>query len=395
MKKRLFIIVPIVVVILVTATAILFVQRGPADGRIRLSGNIDLTQADLAFKIPGRLKQRLVDEGDPVSRGQRLAVLDDADQQLQVQKAVADLNYSSSVLAELEAGSRPEEIARAEARVRQARFALDELQNGSRVQEIAEAEADLRRAKADEQSADSQLELARADFARYKAVFEKAGISKQDFDTYRTRLDTAKNAAAAAVSRRQAAAQRLSLRREGSRREQISQARSALAQAEADDALIKAGPRQEVIDQARAKNAGARTGLAIARQQLADTQLFAPFDAVVLSKSAEPGTYLNPGNPVMTVGDLKNVWLRAFVDESDLGRIRLNQSAAVTVDAYPGRQWHGRVSFISSVAEFTPRSVQTFKERTNLVYRIKIQVDNADGALKPGMPADAVIEAVP
>lgn len=395
MKKRLRIIIPIAVIALAAIAWNHFFQEKDGTGRIRLSGNIDVTQVDLAFKVPGRLSLRLVDEGDRVGQGQRLAVLDDTDQQLQWQKASADVDYASSVLAELSAGSRPEEIKRAQARVSQASFALSDLQSGSRVQEIAEAEADLHRAVADERTALSQLELARADFARYEAVFKDGGISRQAFDTYRTQRVAAQNAAAAATSRRQAASQRLSLRREGSRQEQVSQARAALDQAEADYALIKSGPRQEAIDQARARKAAALAGLAIARQQLAETELFCPFDGVVLSTSAEPGAYLNPGTTVLTVGDIQGVWLRAFIDETILGRIRLGQAAKVTIDAYPDRSWKGRISFISSEAEFTPRSVQTFEERTNLVYRIKVNLDNPDGVLKPGMPADAVIEAAP
>ena len=396
MKKRLRIILPIAMVALAAIIVWnLIVKENNGTGQILLSGNIDVTQVDLAFKIPGRLSRRLVDEGDRVENGQRLAVLDDTDQQLQGKKASADVDYASSVLAELSAGSRPEEVKRAQARVNQARFALNELQSGSRLQEIAEAEADLQRARAEERTTQSQLELAQADFARYEAVFKEGGISRQTFDVYRTRLVSARNASESAASRRQAAGQRLSLRREGSRREQISQARSALAQAEADYALVKAGPRQEAIDQARARKAAAQAGLAIARQQLAETELFSPFEGVVLSTSAEPGSYLNPGTTALTVGDINGVWLRAFVSESDLGRIRLGQSAEVTVDAYPERRWNGRISFISSTAEFTPRSVQTFKERTNLVYRIKIELENPDGVLKPGMPADAVVEAAP
>ncbi len=395
MKKRLRIIIPVAVVVLAIILWRVILEKNGTDGQILLSGNIDVTQVDLAFKISGRLSQRLVEEGDRITGNQRLAVLDDTDQQLQYQKAAADLEFASSVLAELLAGSRPEEIERARARVSQARFVLSDLQNGSRVQEIAEAEAELQRAMADQRTAQSQLELARADFSRFEAVFKDGGISRQSFDTNRTHLVAARNAADAAASRQQAAAQRLSLRREGSRREQVNQARSALAQAEADYALIKAGPRAEAIDQARARKASAQAGLALARQQLAETELFCPFDGVVLSTSAEPGRYLNPGSTVLTVGDIQGVWLRAFVTETDLGRIKLGQPASVSVDAYPERRWDGRVSYISSAAEFTPRSVQTAKERTNLVYRVKIQLDNPDGTLKPGMPADAVIEAAP
>jgi len=393
MKKKLIIIVPVAAILV--AIAVWHFLLAPKNGResIALSGNIDVTQVDLAFKIPGRLSRRLVEEGDNVTSGQRMAKLDDTDQRLQLQKALADMDYASAVLAELEAGSRPDEIRRARAAVEQARFNLNELQNGSRDQEIAEAEADLARTMADERTAKSQLTLAKNDFSRYEAVFADGGISRQAFETYRTRLDSAVNAAAAAISRRQAAEQRLSLRREGSRKERIRQARSALAQAEANYALVKAGPRQEAIDQARAQKQAAGAALAVARQQLTETELFASFDGVVLSTSAEPGSYLNPGSPVLTVGDIANVWVRAFVSETDLGRIRLNQKAEVTVDAYADRSWKGRVSYISSAAEFTPRSVQTTEERTNLVYRVKIQLSNPDGVLKPGMPADAVIEA--
>ncbi len=395
MKKRLRIIIPVAVVVLAVVGWNLWIQSNGNDQTIQLSGNVDVTQVDLAFNIPGRLSRRLVDEGDTVKSGQRLALLDDTDQRLEVQRAQAEADYASAVLAELEAGSRPEEIQRAEAAVAKARFALDELQSGSRSQEIAEAEADLKRALANERAANSQLALAKSDFERYQAVFADGGISQQTFDTYRTRLDSAKGTASAATSQRQAASQRLSLRREGSRTERIRQARSVLTQAEADYALVKAGPRQEAIDQARAKKDAALAALSLTRQRLADTELLSPFDGVVLNTSAEPGSYLNPGGSVLTVADIKNVWVRVFISETDLGRIRLGQDAKVTVDAYPNRSWKGRVSYISSAAEFTPRAVQTLKERTNLVYRIKIQLDNVDGALKPGMPADALIEAAP
>jgi HlyD family secretion protein len=394
-KKRLRIIAVIVVIILAVTGWQLFLKKRSNENRLRLSGNIDVTQVDMAFKIPGRLSQRLVDEGDRVARGQRLGMLDDTDQNFQLQKATADADYATAILAERDAGSRPEEIRRSEARVRQARFTLSELLNGSRAQEIAEAEAGLKQAAAAERSAESELSLTRNDFKRYEAVYKEGGISRQTFETYRTRLTTAENAATAATSQRQAAEQRLSLRREGTRQERIRQARSALAQAEAEFALTKAGPRKEAIDQARAKKVAALAALAMARQQVADTELFAPFDGVILSTSAEPGSYLNPGSTVLTIGDIRNAWLRVFVAEADLGRIRLGQSAEVSVDAYPERSWKGRITYISSAAEFTPRSVQTNKERTNLVYRLKIQLDNTDGVLKPGMPADAVIEVGP
>ena len=396
MKKRLRILIPVlIVVVLAIAIWNLVLKKDGNDGSIDLSGNIDVTQVDMAFKISGRLDRRLVDEGDPVMSGQALAVLDDTDAALALKKAEAEADYAGAVVAELVAGSRPEEVERAEARAQQARFALDELEGGSRTQEIAEAEAALRQARADERTAQSRLALAQSDYHRYKEVYATGGVSRQTFDTYQTGLEAAENAVTAAESRRQAAQQQLSLRREGSRTERIRQARAALAQAEAELALVRKGPRDEAIAQARARNAAAQAGVAMARQRLADCRLVAPFDAVVLSTSAEPGAYLNPGTPVLTIGDIKNAWLRAFVAERDLGRIRIGQTASVSVDGNAERTWKGRISFISAEAEFTPRTVQSPEERTNLVYRIKIQLENPDGLLKPGMPADAVVEVAP
>jgi HlyD family secretion protein len=347
----------------------------------------------MAFKIAGRLALRLVDEGDQIQRGKLVAQLDDTDQQLQASRAEADLAYATSILTELQNGSRPEEIKRASARVQQARFALAELESGSRLQEIALAEADLARALAGQATAMSRQSLAQAEFERYEAVYNEGGVSRQAFDAYRTQYDAAKNNYKDAVARVAASRQALSLIKEGPRSEQIRQARAVLAQSEADYALVKAGPRLETIAQARARVTAARQSLNLFKQQLADTRITAPFDGVVLSKSAEPGAYLSPGSPVVTVAQLDRVWLRAFVSEKDLGRIRLGQASDVFIDAYPDKTYHGRVSFISSQAEFTPKSVQTFEERVNLMYRVKIDLDNPEGELKPGMPADAQIKA--
>jgi HlyD family secretion protein len=117
-------------------------------------------------------------------------------------------------------------------------------------------------------------------------------------------------------------------------------------------------------------------------------------DAVVLSISAEPGEYLNPASPVMILGELSKPWLRAYIPESHLGKIQLNQEVSVTTDSFPEKSYKGRVSYISSQAEFTPKTVQTFEERVKLMYRIKVELENPDNELKPGMPADGTISLV-
>jgi HlyD family secretion protein len=184
----------------------------------------------------------------------------------------------------------------------------------------------------------------------------------------------------------------MSLTKEGYRKEQIEQARAAMVQAKAQYDLVKAGPRKEDIDQGRSRLEQAKASLRAAEVQLSYATVYAPLSGVVLSKNIEPGEYVAPGTAVVTVGDLVNVWLRAYIDGPDLGRVKVGQRARITTDTYPGKIYDGRVSFIASEAEFTPKSVQTQKERVRLVYRIKIDITNTKMELKPGMPADGVIE---
>ena len=332
----------IILVLIAAALGVYVVMQDDTDHSTTLvaSGTIEVTEVVLSFKIAGRLQERLVDEGERVIAGQLVARLDRTDQELAVRQARARVAYAAAV--------------------------LDELEHGSRAQEIADAEAELQRAKAGVKTTLAQLEQARADEERYKALYSRGVVSARTYETIHTAYETALSAYDEAKARVASARERLSLRREGPRAEEIAQ-----AQAQLD------------VDQET---------LAQARQQLAYTDLIAPVDGVVLSKAAEPGEYLTQGSPVVTVGNLDRVWLRAYVNETDLGRIRLNVPVSVTTDTYPGKRYEGRISFISDSAEFTPKSVQTFEERVKLMYRIKVDLANPDHELKPGMPADAHID---
>jgi HlyD family secretion protein len=175
------------------------------------------------------------------------------------------------------------------------------------------------------------------------------------------------------------------------------QTRAALKKANAvierDQALELSAERQ--VELAKANIQNAEEVLKLAGIVLEYTVLPAPFDGVVTVRQAELGEIMVPGTPVMTLADLDHIWLRAYINETDIGKIRLDQAATVKTDTYPGKSYKGRVSFISSSAEFTPKSVETHAERVTLVYRIKIDIDNPTHELVPGMPADAVLEAQP
>ncbi len=324
-KRRLAVIAAVIVI---AAAVAYLVDRRSRDrkGTVRVSGNIELIAVEASFKVPGRVKERPVDEGEMVRPGQLIARLDSEDFEQEVSRARSETEAMRAVLAELEAGSRREEIAQAQA-------ALDR----------AEAEA-------------KRLDT---EYRREKALFAKEGIPQRELDTARTGYETSQAAA--------------------------KEAREAFI-------LVRKGPRQERIDQARARLREAEAAQAQAETRLGYTTLTAPLAGLVLSKNVEPGEQVAVGTPVITIGDINNTWLRAYIAETDLGRIKVGQKARVRTDTWPGKVYDGWVSFISPEAEFTPKNVQTEKERVKLVYRIKITIPNPLMELKPGMPADAEIE---
>ena len=344
---------------------------------IRLSGNIEAVEVAISFKIPGRVDKRYVDEGQPVYEGKPVAQLETADLQADVALRRAELQAAQAALAELTAGSRPDEIAASLAAMQKAQANYHELKNGSRPQEIAASEAEFHAAEVDrdrlKRDLDRDEQVRRADAGTIAAE----------------QLDQARAAYRMADERYLQAMKRYELVKEGPRQEEIAQAKAAMEQAQAQYRLVAEGPRKEVIDQARARLAQAKASLSAAETRLGYATVVSPLTGVVLSKNTEPGEYVAPGTPVVTVADIENLWLRAYVDDCDLSNVALGAEAKITTDARPGKVYPGRVSFISAEQEFTPKSVQTNRERVKFVYRIKIDVKNPDRELKPGMPADA------
>jgi len=234
--------------------------------------------------------------------------------------------------------------------VRQSNLALTLA--GTREQEIKAAQQNMLDAKAD-------LEEKQIDADRAQKLFAKDEETAQERDLAATALKRSQATYAAAQQRYNEAV-------EGSRKEDIAIAQANLKQAQTD--------------------------LGLSQVDLGYTVLRSPFTGVITVREAELGEVVAPGTPIVTLADLDHVWLRAYIAETDLGRIRWGQDATITTDIYPGKKYHGRISFISPSAEFTPKSVQTTTERVTLVYRIKIDLDNPNHELKPGMPADAHVD---
>jgi len=352
-----------------------YTRRNP--GLIRVSGTVEVTEAEVSFKIPGRVVERAVDEGETVKAGQIVARLESTELAQEVALRRAEAQAAQAALAEFEAGARPEEIAQAQAAAEQAKARLDEMLAGSRPQELAAAEAALRRARA-------EAERARLDAERYEGLFKKQIISAQQYEAACTAHESA-------AARQREAEEQYKLVREGPRPEQIAQARAAWLQAQERFELVRKGPRREQIDQARARYEQAKQALAVAETRLGYATLASPLSGLVLAKHVEPGEFVAAGTPIVTVGDLEHPWVRAYIQETDLARVKVGQRVRVTNDTFPGKFYDGRVTFIASQAEFTPKNVQTEKERVKLVYRVKVEIANPHMELKPGMPVDAEI----
>lgn len=355
---------------------------------VRVSGNIELTQVNISFKIPGRLVERAVNEGDPVRKGQVVARLDKEQLLAQRARAQAALDASESMLVQqrtavaLQSETLEGQLQQRSAEVKAAEARLAELLAGSRTQEKEQARAALDRAQ-------TEYERAARDWKRAQTLFQNEDISAADHDQFRARFETAE-------AQLKSAKEQLALVLEGPRTENIDQARAMLGQARAALRLAEAQRlelkrRKEELVTREADIAGRRADLKVIETQLGDADAASPIDGVALVKAAEPGEVLAAGTTVLTVGDLAHPWVRAYIGERDLGRVKIGSKAKVATDSFPGKTYEGRVSFIASEAEFTPKQIQTTEERAKLVYRVKIEVDNPHGELKSNMPADAEI----
>lgn len=324
-KKKRLIMLGMAVLVVIAILLVRYRMQGEPENELRLSGNVEVTEANLGFKSPGRVVELLVEEGDQVQTGQAIARLESIEAEAVAAQNKSALQEASARLAELRAGSRTQEIAQATAQV---------------AAQVAE------------------LGRVQKDFERAEMLFRNGAISASQHDSAKSAYET--------------------------RTAQHKNAQETLS-------LVKEGPRQEDIRVAEHRQAQARAALEAAEQRLKDTVLTAPMAGVVLRKNVELGETVAPGVSVYTIGDLKSPWIKVYVPERSIGRVKLGQDARVTTDSFPGKTYKGKVSFISSEAEFTPKQVQTQEERVKLVFGVKVIADNERDELKPGMPADVTI----
>ena len=318
-----------VLIVVAVAAAVSVYTFWPERGaeQTKLFGNVDIRQVSLSFTQSERVTAVNVEEGDVVKAGQIIARLDDTVANLELAQANAQIAAQEALVAKLQAGSRPQEIAQAKAVVAQQQANVD----------IASAR--LKRL----QSVDSKT--------------QGKGVSQQDIDEAR---------------------------------DQVVALQAALAQAKASLALVEEGPRKEDIDQARAQLQVLTSQQALLAEQVSRTVLLAPSDGEVRARLMEPGDLATPQRPVITLALTSPKWIRVYINETQLATTRVGEAVDVQVDGL-NKTIKGTISFISSVAEFTPKNVQTEDLRTSLVYEVRVRVDDADNTLKLGMPATVML----
>jgi len=292
------------------------------------------------IKVSGNIETTEVDVGFKISG--RI---------VQLSAKEGDWVEQGKIIARLDDEDLRQRFELAQATLRSAQVRLEKLLTGSRPEEVKEAEANLQQAQFDFENKKTQYE-------RMKNLFERGVIPRETLDNAEARF-------------------------------KIS--RAALEGATEIYKKVKEGPRKEDIEDGKAQVEQARASLKLAGTQLGYTILRSPISGIVLVKSGEVGEVVNPGTTILTLADVRNVWLKAYIPETDLSRVRWGQEVVVTTDLQPRKEYKGKISFISSQSEFTPKQIQTEKERVTLVYRIKVDIPNPNHELKPGMPADGKI----
>jgi len=385
LKKRLILII-FLALLLGVGSLVYWGQRKERSRELYYSGTIEATQANLAFQVSGRVKDVFFDEGQAVEKNQLLAVLEPEEFIAQRDQAQADLIRSQENLKQLETLLElnrkvlPSEVDKAEAGARALQSQLAELEAGYRVQEVEQARYAYEQAQ-------FALEEARKNKTRFDRLFERKIIAEKDKDATDLKYETA-------LKDYERANKAYELLKEGYRKESIEIARSKLSEGQAAlkqarDNLKKIEATESEVKAAEAQVLSAQAALELANILLKHTELRSPFKGILVSRNVEPGEVVSPGQEVLSLADLSKVDLKVFVDETEIGKIRPGQMVEVKIDTFPSKTYSGHISFISPEGEFTPKIIQTHKERVKLVYLVKVTIPNPNLELKPGMPADA------
>jgi multidrug resistance efflux pump len=344
---------------------------------LQLPGVVEIQEVRLGSKIGGRVAEVLIEEGDLVEAGQVLVRLEVPELEAQREQWLARLQEAEAQRDKAFNGPREEEKEAGLGALEAAKARLKRLEEGFRKEEIRQARGDWEAAEAD-------ARLAREDYERAERLFRTATIPQAEHDAARAANERARKRAAAARAR-------LDLLEAGSRSEDIEEAKGEVRRAEASYRLLELGTRYEEKDEASARVAEMRGKLREIEVNLQEALVKAPEPAVVEVLAVRKGDLVQTNQPILRVLRRADLWVKVYVPETDLGRVRLNQIVEVTVDSYRDRRFQGKIIQIGSESEFTPRNVQSVDERRHQVFGVKVRIDDPQGVFKSGMAAQVIL----
>ncbi len=367
----------VTVVLVAVGAGLGFWSFGGGAPTLKLPGIVETQQVRLSSKVGGRVARVAVAEGDVVEAGQPLVYFDLPELQAQKEQLEAKVRAAYAELERARNGARPEEKAAAQAAYQAAQANYLRIKAGARPQEIAQARAELASARA-------ELKRSEHDLERSSTLYQRQAESRAAYDAALAARDRLHGE----VNRLQA---RLDLLLAGSRPEEVEEAAAKMGQAKANYDVLVAGTRAEDIAAAEARHAELQARLREINVNLDEAVVKAPEKAVIEVLPVRTGDVAGPNQPVVRVLRADDLWVKVFVPETELGKVRLNQTVTVTVDAYPHKQFTGTVMQIASVSEFTPRNVQSASERRHQVFAVKVRIADPQGVFKSGMAAEVVL----
>jgi multidrug resistance efflux pump len=344
---------------------------------LRLPGVVEIQEVRLGSKVGGRVGAIKVMEGEIAQGDQVLVEIEVPELRAQYEQQQARVAQAEADADKAHNGPRQQEIDAAWGQTLSAFEAWQRAENGFRPEEIRQARDDVA-------AADADLKLAQEEFKREELLAQGTAGRRADYDVARANLNRAK-------ARRQAAQAKLDLYLAGSREEDKAQAAADFARGWSNFDLLAAGTRYEDIAAADSRAAEARAKLKELEVNLAEAQVKAPGKVVVEVLAVRKGDIVAPNQPIVRVLGAQDMWVKVYVPETDLGKVRLHQTVEVTVDSYPGRRFRGDVIQIAAVSEFTPRNVQSADERKHQVFGVKVRVDDPQGVFKSGMAAEVLL----
>jgi HlyD family secretion protein len=337
------------------------------------AGTVEARAVTVGSRTGGRIKQILVREGDRVQVGQPLIVLEPGDLEAQRAIAEAQLEQAQAALEKLQSGARPEEIAQAKARAAQATAAFAETRHGSRVEEVAAGEARLAQAQA-------QVDKAKLDADRAHRLLASQAIAQAEADATDTALRTA-------VAQRDAQQKVLDETKAGARSEEKDQARARAAEADAAAKLVIAGARVEDLRAGEAQVAAAKARVDQLDVMIGELTIKSPSAARVESLDLRPGDILAPNAPAATLLEDDQLYVRIYVPETQIGRVREGLAVPITVDSFGAREFAGKVEHVDERGQYSPRNLQTADERADQVFAVRVGLVENKGELRAGMAA--------